>query len=382
MTYTYRTTRDASILEKLWRVHWPLIAVICLLAAVGTLALYSVAGGSFQPWAERHALRFLVALALVLAMAVVSIDVWLRLAYPVYAVAFLLLLLVPLVGVEAMGARRWIGIGPVQFQPSELMKLGLIMALARYYQWLPANRVSWPRYVAIPLVLIAAPVLLTLRQPDLGSAALFAILGLSLMYFAGVSIFYFVASLTGVVALMPMLWSGLHDYQRRRIEIFLDPDKDPLGAGYHITQSKIALGSGGISGKGFLQGTQSQLDFVPEQHTDFIASMIGEEWGFAGLIALLALYAVLIAILFIMAWRCRNRFSRLLILGSAMTFFVYVFINMAMITGLVPVVGVPLPLVSYGGTAMATVMLGLGLAMSGYVHGHHVIREGDLKMWL
>ncbi len=382
MRYGNAGSGDAGVLGKLWRVHWPAIVVVCLIAAIGTAAQYSVADGSFQPWAERHALRFLVTLALVLAIAIVNIEVWLKLAYPVYGVALLLLALVPLAGVDALGARRWIDLGALTVQPSEAMKLALVAALARYYQWLPPQLVSRPVYVLIPLLLIVIPVALTLRQPDLGSAVLFTVLGLSLMFLAGVSVLYFAVGAAGIVGALPFIVANLHDYQRRRIEIFLDPNQDPLGAGYHITQSKIALGSGGVSGKGFLQGTQSQLDFVPEKHTDFIASMIGEEWGFAGLLVLLALYGLLLFMLVLMAWRSRNRFSRLLVAGSAMTFFVYVFINISMVTGLVPVVGVPLPLVSYGGTSMTTLMVGLGLAMSGYVHGQRPIRGSDLGPFL
>lgn len=380
MAYAYGAVKPLGFLEKLVRVHWPVLICAAALAAVGTCALYSVAGGSFQPWAERHALRFLIALALVLSLAMVRPEVWLRAAYPAYAVAVVLLALVPLMGVEALGAKRWLGIGPVSFQPSELMKLTLVMALARYYQWLPTPLLSKPQWVAVPLAMIVIPVILTLKQPDLGSAALFAVLGLGLMFLAGVSPVYFAGGAIAGAAALPLVLSRLHDYQRRRIEIFLDPDKDPLGAGYHITQAKIALGSGGVSGKGFLQGTQSQLDFVPEKHTDFISAMIGEEWGFAGLLVILALFAFMIAMLAMMAWRCRSHFSQLTIAGSALTFFVYVFINFAMVTGLVPVVGIPLPLVSYGGTSMMTVMAGLGLAMSAYVHKDSAMRRDDIGM--
>ena len=382
MVYTFGSVKPRSAGEKLWRIHWPVLIVAAGIAAIGTAALYSVAGGSFQPWAERHALRFLIGIGIVLAMAMVRPEVWLKAAYPAYALALLLLCMVPVIGVEALGARRWIGFGGVTFQPSELMKLALVAALARYYQWLPSDNVSRPRWVVIPLLLIVIPVVMTLKQPDLGSAMLFAVLGLALMFLAGVSTFYFLAGGAATVAAMPLIWSNFHDYQRRRVEIFLDPEKDPLGAGYHITQSKIALGSGGVSGKGYLQGTQSQLDFVPEKHTDFIATMLGEEWGFAGLLLLLALYILLMSMMFAMAWRCQNCFGRLVIAGSAMTFFVYVFINLAMVTGLVPVVGVPLPLVSYGGTSMMTLMIGLGLAMSGYVHGDDLVRRDEMgKLW-
>jgi rod shape determining protein RodA len=361
--------RPLTVGEKLWHVHWPVLLTACVIAAAGTVTLYSVSGGSFQPWAERHTLRFLVALMIVVAMAIVRLEVWVKLAYPFYAVVLAMLALVPFLGVEVLGAKRWIDAGPISFQPSEFMKLALVGALARYYLWLPADRVGKLGFVVVPLLIVAVPVALTIKQPDLGSAIVFVALGLSLMFLAGVPLRYFVIGAVLTVAALPAVWSGLHDYQRRRIEVFLDPGRDPLGAGYHIMQSKIALGSGGVSGKGFMQGTQSQLDFVPEKHTDFIASIIGEEWGFAGLALLIVLYAALIAMMTAMAWRCENRFAHLVIAGSATTFFVYVFVNLAMVTGLVPVVGIPLPLVSYGGTSMMTLMGGLGLAMSAYVHG-------------
>ncbi|MGO4685092.1 rod shape-determining protein RodA [Hyphomicrobium sp. 2TAF46] len=363
--------RPLRLSEKLWRINWPLLLTASLLAGIGTATLYSVSGGSFQPWAERHTLRFLIMLGIVVAMAIVRLDVWMKLAYPVYLAALLMLALVPFIGSEALGAKRWIDAGPISFQPSELMKLALVAALARFYFQVPPEKVGKPLFVLLPLLIIGVPVFLTMQQPDLGSAALFVALGLSLMFLAGVPLRYF--ALGGLLALasMPVIWSGMHDYQKRRVEVFLNPGMDPLGAGYHITQSKIALGAGGVAGKGFMQGTQSQLDFVPEKHTDFIASIIGEEWGFTGMLFLIAVYGLLILMMMLMAQRCENRFARLAIAGSAMTFFLYVFINLAMVTGLVPVVGIPLPLVSYGGTSMTTLMIGLGVAMSAYVHGRN-----------
>jgi rod shape determining protein RodA len=369
MQSAWNTGQPLRLGAKLWRIHWPVLLTACVLAGIGAATLYSVSGGSFLPWAERHTLRFLVLLVIVVLMATVRLEIWLKLAYPAYAVALLTLALVPFVGVEALGAKRWIGVGAISFQPSELMKLALVAALARYYMGLRADQVRKAANVLVPLGMIGVPVLLTLQQPDLGSAALFIVLGLSLMFLAGVPMRYFTLGALIAIAAMPAIWSGMHDYQRRRVEVFLNPGMDPLGAGYHITQSKIALGAGGIAGKGFMQGSQSQLDFVPEKHTDFIASIIGEEWGFSGMMLLLAIYAALVLMMMAMAQRCENRFARLAIAGSAMTFFVYVFINLAMVTGLVPVVGIPLPLVSYGGTSMTTLMLGLGIAMSAYVHG-------------
>lgn len=365
--------------EKIWRTPWLVLAAAALLAAAGTAALYSVAGGSYEPWAERHALRFLAVAGGVLLMALVPLRVWLAMANPVYLVALAFIVLVPIIGVEALGAKRWIAIAGVNFQPAELMKVALVPALARYYQWLPPDRVSQPVWVALPLAMVLVPAAFVLKQPDLGSATLFAVLGLSIMFLAGVSIVYFGAGLMLTVFALPIAVRNLHGYQLRRLTTFLNPESDPLGAGYHITQSKIALGAGGLSGKGFVQGTQSQLDFLPEKHTDFIFTMIGEEWGFMGVMVLLAIYAVLLALLVRMALSAETPFCRLLIAGCAMTIFLYVFINVAMVTGLVPVVGIPLPLVSYGGTSMVTIMTGLGLAFSAHVHGREALRRSWLR---
>lgn len=370
--------RSTSLGEKLLRFNWLLLVLVCVLAAVGVVALYSVAGGSVAPWAERHAMRFVAGLSLLLSISVVPLAVWFRLAYPIYLVSLALLILVPIIGVEAMGAQRWLGAGAFTFQPSELMKIALVLMLARYYQWLPKARVSNPLYVLLPVLAILAPVLLTLAQPDLGTALLFAVVGLGMMFLAGASYWYFLIGGGGVIAAIPLGYAMLHDYQRRRIETFFNPESDPLGAGYHITQSKIALASGGLSGKGYMQGTQAQLDFLPEKHTDFIFTMIAEEWGFAGSLVVLALFALLLLTLLGMAMASQNRFARLLIAGTWLALFVYVFINVAMVTGLVPVVGIPLPLVSYGGTSMTTFLGLLGLAMCAYVHRHRAFRRDDI----
>lgn len=360
--------RTIRLGEKLQRIPWTVVLLATLLAAIGTAGLYSVSSGSFQPWAERHVMRYLLCLALVLTIALTSPRIWMPLAYPAYVIALFALFLVPFFGVDALGARRWLSTGFFSFQPAEFMKLTLVLALARYYHELDPKQISQPAKIAIPILLIFIPVFLTLRQPDLGSAVLFAVTGLAIMFLAGVSYWYFVGGAIVTFSAMPLIWAGLHGYQRRRIEVFLEPDRDPLGAGYHITQSKIALGSGGVSGRGFMQGTQSQLDFLPEKHTDFMFTMLGEEWGFIGGLLVIALFCLLVATLAVMALRCRPLFGRLVIAGSALTIFIYFFINIAMVTGLVPVVGVPLPLVSYGGTSMVTIMTGLGFAFSCYVH--------------
>jgi rod shape determining protein RodA len=367
-----------SIGEKLQRIPWTAVLVLSAIAGIGLVTLYSVAGGSLAPWAEHHALRFLGCLGLALLIAITPRMIWVRAAYPAYAIALALLVAVAIDGSEAGGARRWLDIAGVRFQPAEFMKIALILALARYYQWLPQQRISHPLALIVPLVLIALPTALTLHQPDLGTAVLFCVVGLGLMYLAGVHIAYFVSGAVTLAGTMPLIWASLHDYQRRRIEAFLNPDADPLGAGYHIAQSKIALGSGGLMGKGLLHGTQSRLDFVPEKQTDFIFTTFAEEWGYVGAALLLVLFVVLLAMLMRMALRCTNPFGRLTVAGTELAIFIYAFINIAMATGMVPVVGVPLPLVSYGGTAMLTTMIGIGLAMCAYVNRDRPIRRRDL----
>lgn len=361
-------TASRIALERLAAVNWMLLVAVAGLALVGVATLYAGAGGNFHPWAEQHAVRFVAGVALVLAMAVVPLRVWLQAAYPAYAAGLLLLALVPVIGVEALGAKRWLAMAGVSFQPSEIVKVALVAALARYYHVLPPDQVSWPRRLVAPLALILLPVALTLKQPDLGTAMLLAMVGLSLMFLSGVSIAYFATGAVAALASLPVVLRNLHGYQLKRLETFLDPGKDPLGAGYHISQSKIALAAGGLDGKGFMLGTQSRLRFLPESHTDFILAMFGEEWGFVGTSALLALFAVVLAIVLIMALRARGRFARLLIAGFGLMLFVYAAINVAMVTGVAPVVGVPLPFVSYGGTSMLTLMVSLGLAMSAHVH--------------
>jgi len=354
--------------KKLLLLNWPFLLLITAIALVGAAALYSVAGGALEPWASRHVVRFCFGLALLFAVAFSDIRWWLRGAYPLYLVALLLMIAVPLIGVESGGARRWLGYGEFTFQPSEMMKIALVLALARYYQWLPPEKVWRPDALLPPVLMIGLPTLLALAQPDLGTAALFAVIGCGLLFLAGVSWLYFVAGIVGIVVALPHAWEALHDYQRERVLTFIDPERDPLGSGYHILQSKIAIGSGGLAGKGFMQGTQAQLNFLPEKHTDFIFTMFAEEMGFIGAVALLALY--LLALLFItyMALRCRSTFARLVAAGMGLCLFTYVFINVAMVTGLVPVVGVPLPLVSYGGTSMLTMIVGLGFVLNAHVN--------------
>ena len=371
-----------NLTKKLLLLNWPFLLLITAIVLVGAASLYSVAGGSLEPWASRHVVRFCFGLALLFAVAFSDIRWWLRGAFPLYVVALLLMLLVPLIGVESGGARRWLGYGEISFQPSEMMKIALVLALARYYQWLPPEKIWRPDALLPPMLLIGLPMLLALAQPDLGTAALFAIIGGGLLFLAGVSWFYFAAGIAGIIVALPHAWEKLHDYQKERVLTFVDPERDPLGSGYHILQSKIAIGSGGLAGKGYMQGTQAQLNFLPEKHTDFIFTMFAEEMGFVGAVLLLALY--LLALLFItyMALRCRSMFAKLVAGGMGLTLFAYVFINVAMVTGLVPVVGVPLPLVSYGGTSMLTMIVGLGFVLNAHVNRKVTFRPEETRtLW-
>jgi len=354
--------------ERLRRLHWPFVALVCVIAAIGVGLLYSVAGGSLEPWGRAHAWRFAAAIAVLLAAALIDVRLWMRAAVPFYLACLAGLLAVELTGLSGGGATRWIGLGDLQLQPSEFMKLALVLALARYYQAIDARTVSRPTRLVVPAALIALPVALVLRQPDLGTAALLAAGGAVVLLAAGVHWLYFALAALGAAGTVPLVWQGLHGYQKARILTFLDPERDPLGAGYHIIQSKIALGSGGWLGKGYIHGTQSQLNFVPEKHTDFIFIMVGEEFGFVGASAMIALFALVTLLALAMALRAKNRFGRLAGIGISCMLFAYVFVNIAMVAGLVPVVGVPLPLVSYGGTAMMAVMLALGVLLSIHVN--------------
>ncbi len=373
LEYTVKTVPTG--VRKLLYIHWPIVILLAAVVSVGLLMLTSVAGGNFDRWAEPQLVRFGLGLAVMFAVAMVPIWFWRNMAALAYGVSILLLLAVEFIGVVGMGAQRWIDLGFMRLQPSELTKITLVMALAAYYDWLDVKKVSRPFWVMVPVVLILVPTGLTLVQPDLGTAILLLAGGVVVMFAAGVSWWYFIVVGGAGIGLVSTVfasrgtpWQLLRDYQFRRIDTFLDPSQDPLGAGYHITQSKIALGSGGFSGRGFMQGTQSRLNFLPEKHTDFIFTTLAEEFGFIGGMSLLALYGLIIFFCIAAALQNRDRFSSLLIIGVAAAFFFYFAINMAMVMGLVPVVGVPLPLVSYGGSAMLVLMAAFGLVQSAHVH--------------
>ncbi len=370
------TGRDQiGLLRKLLRLNWALILLVCTIAGIGFLVLYSVAGGSPEPWAGRQMNRFAVGVVIMLIVAMIDIRFFRWVSPFAYFGVFALLVAVDFIGKSGMGAQRWIQIGPMQLQPSELMKIALVMALARYYAWLDRGRVSHPLWLLPPLLLIAVPMLLVLKQPDLGTALMLGLGGAMVMFLAGVSWWYFGAAagmaagtVYAVMASRGTAWQLLKDYQYRRIDTFLNPELDPLGSGYHITQSKIALGSGGFSGRGFMQGTQTRLDFLPENQTDFIFTALAEEFGFVGSLSLLALYLLVLTFGFASMIRNRDRFGALLTGGLTSTFFLFFAVNMAMVMGLMPVVGVPLPLVSYGGSAMLVLLLAFGLIQSAHVH--------------
>jgi len=359
---------SVDVTAKLWRVSWGFVLLLCLLAGVGYAALYSVAGGSPRPYAEADAIRFAAGLVLMLVVAMTDIRVIARLAWPFYFVSLGLLAAVLRFGHLGKGAQRWLELGGFQLQPSELMKIALVLALAAWFRRASWERIGNPLFLLVPLAAIAAPVALILKEPNLGTAVITAAVGGAMLFAAGVRWWKFALVLLPVPLAARLVYAHLHDYQRARIDTFLHPETDPLGAGYNILQSKIALGSGGMWGEGYLHGTQAQLNFLPEKQTDFIFSTIGEEMGFVGAAAVLALLGAIVLAAMAMALRCRNQFGRLLSLGISFNFFMYVFVNIAMVMGAIPVGGVPLPLVSHGGSAMLTAMLGFGLLLSAYVH--------------
>ncbi|MAB01178.1 MAG: rod shape-determining protein RodA [Rhodobacteraceae bacterium] len=371
----YSVRKVPTGFERLTYVNLPILILIIAISAIGFLMLFSVAGGSLEPWAKLQMIRFSFGFLLMLIIAFVPIWFWRNISGLAYIMSIVLLVVVEFYGVAGMGAVRWIDLGFMRLQPSEIVKVTVVMFLASYYDWLPKNKVSRPLWIFLPLIIIILPVLMVLRQPDLGTGLLILIGGLTILFVAGVSWIYFLLSGLGIFTFVFSIFyfrgtefQILKDYQYRRIDTFLDPANDPLGAGYHITQSKIALGSGGFSGRGFMQGTQSRLNFLPEKHTDFIFTTLAEEFGFVGGFTLLGLYFLMIIFCGIVALGCKDRYSGLIVSGLNMTFFLYFAVNMAMVMGMAPVVGVPLPLVSYGGSAMFVIMIAFGLIQSAEIH--------------
>jgi rod shape determining protein RodA len=360
--------RDLRFMDKLGEIHWGLVTLLIVIAGVGIAMLYSVVGGSWSPYAVAQAIRFGIGLVILVVVSMVDLRWWANLAYPAYGFALLLLVGVEFMGVSGKGAQRWIELGPLSLQPSEIMKIALVLALGRWLMGRTKAEVNHPFVIVPALLMILVPVGLVAHQPDLGTALLLFAGGGAILFLAGLSWWYIAAAGGAGVAAVPVVWRVLKDYQRDRVLTFLNPDRDPMGAGYHTLQSKIGLGSGGLIGKGYLHSSQARLDFLPEKQTDFIFTILGEEFGFLGTLTLLCLYAIVLSYGLSIAFSSRSHFGRLVAMGICMTFLFYVLINTAMVVGLVPVVGVPLPLVSYGGTAIMTIMFGMGLIMSVHVH--------------
>ena len=354
--------------EKVPQINWFLVLLLTAISGIGFAMLYSAANGNLDPWAFRQMVRFSVGTLLMIAVALTDIRLLLRYSYAAYALSLALLIVVEVAGEIGMGAQRWIDVGLFQIQPSEIVKVTLVMALARYFHGLTPEEIRRPSVIFVPALLVLAPVGLVLRQPDLGTAMILMLVGAIMCFLGGIRMWKFMVAIAGGFAAIPVAWQFLHDYQKRRVLTFLNPESDPLGSGYHILQSKIALGSGGIFGKGFLAGTQSHLNFLPEKQTDFIFTMLAEEFGIVGGLTLIGLFVLVLIYGLSIAMRCRHQFGRLLAMGITSAFFMSMFINVAMVMGLIPVVGAPLPLVSYGGSAMLTIMIGFGLVISAYVH--------------
>jgi rod shape determining protein RodA len=362
-----------TLRQKLWQVPWLFVLLLFATATIGFAMLYSAGNGSLEPWASRQIVRFGLGVGIMITVALTNIRLWLRYAYAIYAVTLLLLTAVEFGGFIGMGAQRWIDLGFFNLQPSELMKIALVLALARYFHAGSMEEVGRSTFLVVPLLMVAAPAALVLRQPDLGTALMLIIGAGAIFFVAGVRMWKFAVVTFGALGAAPVIWQFLREYQKQRVLSFLNPESDPLGTGYHIIQSKIALGSGGLFGRGFMQGSQSHLNFLPEKQTDFIFTMLAEEFGLVGGLTLLGLYVLLLIYGFAISVSCRNQFGRLVGMGVTTTFFLYIFINIAMVMGLIPVVGVPLPLISYGGTVMITLLLGFGLLAGVYVHRDMII---------
>ncbi|HEY3949433.1 rod shape-determining protein RodA [Phenylobacterium sp.] len=368
--------RDRLIV-KLGEIDWIFCLTVTLIAGAGAVMQFSIAGSSWTPWAAAHLARYALFFGIMIVLSVIDLRVWFTLAYPIYGLAFLLLLAVPVVGHGALGAKRWLQAGPIQVQPSEIMKIAMVLALARFYHGLSGKSAQLSWWLLVPAILILAPVALVAKQPDLGTAILMLLTGAMVVILAGLSWRIIAAGVLGAALLVPpVVMFGLHGYQKARLTTFMNPEADPSGAGYHILQSQIALGSGGLLGKGYGLGSQSQLNFLPEKQTDFIFATLAEEFGFVGCVSILLLYAAVIFMALRTAYLSHSHFGRLAAAGVTATFALYVLINGSMVMGLAPVVGVPMPLLSYGGTVMLTVMCGFGLVMAVRVHRYSEVTSG------
>jgi rod shape determining protein RodA len=358
-----------SIIEKFFKIDRSLIAVVSVIFFIGVAMLYSIGNGSMKPWALKQVIYFLLCFPLCLVIAIVDINFWLRSAYNVYAIGLAMLLIVEVAGYRSMGATRWLNLGFARIQPSEFMKLCTTLAMARYFFQTDLKNMKNNVTLLIPLLLTGIPVILILRQPNLGTALILAAIVVSILFFIGVQLKKFVLCFIFVLLAIPIVWKfGLHDYQKQRVLIFLDPESDPLNSGYNIAQSKIAIGSGGLWGKGFIRGTQGQLEFLPERHTDFIFTVFCEEFGFVGSIFVVCLYLTMFSIFVYIIIKCNNTFGKIIVGGVFVNFFSHFFINIGMVTGLLPVVGTPLILFSYGGSVTVSSMISVGFVLNVQVH--------------
>lgn len=355
---------SAIIPQPLAKLPWRLIFLVTGIGLMGILTLYSAAGGSMRPWALKQAIVFAGFFSVALSMSWIKESTIKAASFPLYAIILVMLILVEMLGFVGKGAQRWLDVGPIRLQPSEFMKPAIVLVLARFYDLLPPSAIRTWRAIWPAAVLLGFPFLLILVQPDMGTALMVIFIGITVVFVAGAPMWLFIGGAAAVAAALPLAYAFMHDYQRRRVLIFLDPAADPLGAGYHISQSKIAIGSGGIFGKGYLQGSQSHLDYLPEGHTDFVFAAMVEEWGLFGGLLLILTFAAVIRWGMRVSLNARTRFAQLTAAGLSATIFFYVAINLMMVMGLAPVVGVPLPLVSFGGSAVMTIMLSLGLLMA------------------
>ena len=363
-----------SAFTKLKSINYPLLGLIITLFLIGLAALYSISNGDFNSWPLKHSQRFILGLIIFFIVILFDLRIIFGYAYIIFILSILSLVIIPFFGIESNGATRWISIAGISLQPSEFVKYTLILALAKYFHSIN-NDNSFVKTLIVPLIITTIPVLLVITQPDLGTALIILLGGVSLFWISGLNYKYFIVGILSIICSLPLLWQYLKEYQKDRVLTFFNPERDPLGNGYHIMQSKIALGSGGIFGKGYMEGTQSHLNFLPEMQTDFIFTMLGEEFGFLGTLILLLLYAALIMVSIRLALQSRSLFSKYLSLGVCNVFFIYVFVNIGMVTGLLPVVGVPLPFVSYGGSSMLAVMFGFGLLMNCYINRNNIIEK-------
>jgi len=353
-----------SFLDKLRSIDYLLILLIIAIGSISVFAIYSTEGGKFSFYTKNHIIRLSVFFSLFLVLSFVRVSTWYKNAYLFYIVGLVLLITVLFFGISASGATRWINLYFLNLQPSELMKIAVIICFARYYHRIQSSDIQSYKFLIQPIILLIIPCYLVIQQPDLGTSILIAGSGIAIIWLAGLNIKYFVYSGLLLLVSLPFAISILKPYQKSRILTFFNPDRDPLGAGYQIIQSKIAIGSGGLFGKGFLQGSQSYLDYLPEKHTDFIFTLFSEEFGFFGSLFILFLYAIIVWRIIKIGNVTRSNFGKLFCYGFGTAFFIYVVVNMMMVLGLLPIVGSPLPIMSYGGSSMMAIMLGLGIVMS------------------